>query len=126
MPMVAWGSLGAVLTGLIARAATFAGGGAATAAPVRLDGVRSTACGSGVARAAYSASVCQSLEVEKMPEIGALFLLPVSGGASANGTLQITTSNLGPSGCETLAKARRRGAALYRPYKSSGLAALHV
>ena len=111
----------------IARAGgEFAGGGAATAAPVRLDGVRSTACGSGVARAAYSASVCQSLEVEKMPEIGALFLLPVSGGASANGTLQITTSNLGPSGCETLAKARRRGAALYRPYKSSGLAALRV
>ena len=56
MPMVAWGSLGAVLTGLIARAATFAGGGAATAAPVRLDGVRSTACGSGVVRAAHSAS----------------------------------------------------------------------
>ena len=36
--------------------ATFAGGRAARAAPVRLDGVRSTACGSGVVRSAYSAS----------------------------------------------------------------------
>ena len=49
----------ASLTGLIARTCgrgASDGGRAARAASLRLDGVRSTACGSGVVRAAHSAS----------------------------------------------------------------------
>ena len=74
--------------------ATFAGGGAARAAAVRRDGVRSTACGSGVVRSACSASVCQSLEVEK--RAGAIdrrrFLTCIERSRAVHGTLRIDTT----------------------------------
>ena len=74
--------------------ATSDGGGAARAAPVRLDGVRSTACGSGVVRAAYSASVCQSLEVEKRRRAidRRRFSTSIARSRAVHGTLRIDTT----------------------------------
>ena len=100
-------------------------GRAARAAPARLDGERLTACGSGVVRSAYSASVCLSWNLRNAGERRRYFTTG-EWSRAAQRPLGMDASRPALAACKTLGMPGKAGRALYRPYKSSGLAALHV